>query len=163
MDQELKTDHKIESNLMRRGLCNKMLSIWKTHQLAWKIWWTKFPPVNSWTNETFLKLMLPGDEKCFTYVNIVQKHSWSKHEASEILVEKVLRNRQYLLCIWWYYQIVDLDFYWSKTIKISQQRGSAFHQDIWRLHTRSFVIRQKLRFNAPTKFLLSTNFSRVEK
>ncbi|GFV40055.1 mariner Mos1 transposase [Trichonephila clavipes] len=111
--------------------------------------------------------MATGDEKWFSYDNIVRKRSSSKSgEAAQTVAKLGLTSRKVLLCIWWdwkgtiyyellpYGQTLNSDLYCQqldhlklaidqKWSELANGRGVVFHQDNARLHT-SVVTRQKL-------------------
>ncbi|GFU23748.1 histone-lysine N-methyltransferase SETMAR [Trichonephila clavipes] len=107
--QEINIDHKTVLNHLRKVRFRKKLGVWVPHQLTPKntmdgISICEFLAKRKEINQ-FLKQMVSGDEKWFTYDNIVRKRSWSKRpEAAQTVAKPGLTAWNFLLCIWWYWK-----------------------------------------------------------
>ncbi|GFU79888.1 histone-lysine N-methyltransferase SETMAR [Trichonephila clavipes] len=80
--QELKIDHTIVLNHLRKIGLKKKLHVWVQHQLTPKNMMDRISiceVLAKWNGiDPFLKWSVTEDEKCVTYHNIVRKRSWSK-------------------------------------------------------------------------------------
>ncbi|GFY02817.1 histone-lysine N-methyltransferase SETMAR [Trichonephila clavipes] len=104
--QELKIDHKTVLSHLRKVGFKKKLHVWVSHQLTPKNLMARISICDTLAKrneiDTFLKLMVTGDEKRVTYYNIVRKRSWSKcGEAAQTVAKPELTAKKVLLCIWW--------------------------------------------------------------
>ncbi|GFV47221.1 histone-lysine N-methyltransferase SETMAR [Trichonephila clavipes] len=167
--QELKIDHKIVLNHLRRF--KKKLNVWVQHQLTPKNMMDRISICETLVKRNeinpFLKQTVTGDKKWVTYDNTVRKRSWSKRSAAAPTVAKPgLTARKVLMCIWWdwkgiiyygllpYGQTLNSDLYCQqlnhlklaidqKRPELANRRCVVFHQNNTRPHT-SVVTRQKL-------------------